>query len=199
MPIVLPGISPSFSTSGTTPLGMPSSSGESCPSGESTTSVWVPSHLVAIWLKASARSRKTSKSVRVSQGGLIAALKEWMNGCMSVVDRSCFSYQVAAGRTMSETRVVDVLRKSVVIIRSSLPCGASSRQVIDCGRSWGSSSVAEASESTPSMWRRKNSVPLAEEPIRLVRQFSRMRGQFSGASGSSPAKRMFAFSSSETT
>ena len=29
-------------------------------------------------------------------------MNEWMNGCMSVIDRSCFSYQVAAGRTLVE-------------------------------------------------------------------------------------------------
>lgn len=107
-----------------------------------------------------------------------------MNGCMSVLDRSFFSYHVAAGRTMSETSVVEVVRKSVVIIRSSLPLGASSCQRIVVGRSSGPSSSAVASESTPSMWRRKNSVPLADEPIRLVRQLSRMRGKLTGLSGS---------------
>ena len=35
-------------------------------------------------------------------GGAIAGLNECTNGCMSVEDRSCFSYQVAAGSTMSE-------------------------------------------------------------------------------------------------
>ena len=46
--------------------------------------------------------RKASKSVRVCHGGVIAGLKACTNGCMSVVDRSCFSYQVAAGSTTSE-------------------------------------------------------------------------------------------------
>ena len=43
-----------------------------------------------------------SKSVRVSHGGAIAGLNECTNGCMSVVEMSCFSYHVAAGSTMSE-------------------------------------------------------------------------------------------------
>ena len=41
-------------------------------------------------------------------------------------DRSCFSYQVAAGSTMSDSSVELVIRKSAVISRSSLPSGASS-------------------------------------------------------------------------
>ena len=45
---------------------------------------------------------KMAKSVRVCHGGAIAGLNECTNGCMSVVLRSCFSYQVAAGSTMSE-------------------------------------------------------------------------------------------------
>ena len=41
-----------------------------------------------------------SKSVRASHGGEMAGLNECTNGCMSVVEMSCFSYQVAAGSTM---------------------------------------------------------------------------------------------------
>src|SRR5699024_2234069 len=108
--------------------------------------------------------------------------------CMSVDDMSCFSYQVAAGSTISETKVVEVLRKSVVSIKSSFPWGASSCHLIDCGRWFSGSSSAVASESTPSRWRKKNSVPFAEEPMRLVRQLSKIRGQFSFAEGSSYAK-----------
>ena len=136
-----------------------------------------------------ARVWKTWKSVRASQGGSMAALKEWMKGCMSVVDRSYFSYQVAAGRTTSECSVVEVLRKSAVHIRSSLPDGASSRHVMVAGRRPAGVSAALTSPSTPTMWRRKNSVPLAELPSRFVRHEHRMRGKFSGASGSSQAKR----------
>ena len=38
-------------------------------------------------------------------------MKECTKGCMSVEEMSCFSYQVAAGRTTSECSVVEVLRK----------------------------------------------------------------------------------------
>ena len=95
---------------------------------------------------------------------------------MSVDDMSCFSYQVAAGSTMSELNVVDVLRKSVVSIKSNLPWGASSRHLIDSGRSSGLISSVVASESMPSMWRRKNSVPFADDPNKFVRQFNKIRG-----------------------
>ena len=67
-----------------------------------------------------------SKSERASHGGSMAGLNAWMNGCMSVDDRSDFSYQVAAGSTRSDSNVVDVIRKSIDIIRSSLPSGMSS-------------------------------------------------------------------------
>ena len=43
-----------------------------------------------------------SQSVRDSQAGSTAAVSGWMNGCMSDVLRSFFSYQVAVGSTMSE-------------------------------------------------------------------------------------------------
>ncbi|SUA02526.1 Uncharacterised protein [Mycolicibacterium fortuitum] len=69
-----------------------------------------------------------SKSVLVSHGGEMAGENACTNGCMSVLDRSCFSYQVAAGNTMSENSVVLVLRKSRDSSRSSFPTGASSRQ-----------------------------------------------------------------------
>jgi hypothetical protein len=39
----------------------------------------------------------------------------------------------------------------------------------------------------PSRCLRKYSLPLPEEPSRLARQIDRIRGKFSGASGSSPA------------
>ena len=78
-------------------------------------------------------------------------MKEWMKGCMSVVDRSYFSYQVAAGRTTSECRVVEVVRKSAVHMRSSLPCGAWSRQVMETGRLPCGVSVAWTSLSAPTM------------------------------------------------
>ena len=81
----------------------------------------------------------------------MAALKEWMNGCMSVVARSYFSYQVAAGSTTSECSVVEVLRKSAVHMRSSLPSGAGSRHVMDAGRRPSGVSVALTSPPAPTM------------------------------------------------
>ena len=95
---------------------------------------------------------------------------------MSVLDKSCFSYHVAAGRTTSECSVVDVLRKSAVHMRSSLPGGVSSRQRMSVGRLPSGSSVALTSFSQPSMCFMKNSVPLALEPSRLVRQLASSRG-----------------------
>jgi hypothetical protein len=43
-----------------------------------------------------------SQSLFASHGGGIAALNGWTNGCRSVLEMSCFSYQVAAGSTTSE-------------------------------------------------------------------------------------------------
>ena len=55
------------------------------------------------WVRAMSESLramawKVSKSLLASHGGSIAGEKACTNGCMSVVDRSCFSYQVAAGK-----------------------------------------------------------------------------------------------------
>jgi hypothetical protein len=130
-----------------------------------------------------------SKSVRVCHGGAIAGLNEFTNGCMSVVLRSCFSYQVAAGSTTSEYTVVLVIRKSSVTSRSSFPVGASSRQVTSRGRAPGGASVARRFESVPSRWCRKYSSPFADDPSRFARQMVSTRGKFSGASGSSAANR----------
>jgi hypothetical protein len=102
--IVTPGIgshSPRFQ-SRTRPPGWASSSAESCISGAAMTSVRVPRWVAASRENCSPISRNVSKSVLVSHGGAIAGLKECTNGCMSVVEMSCFSYHVAAGSTMSE-------------------------------------------------------------------------------------------------
>lgn len=64
----------------------------------------------------------------------MAGEKACTNGCISVEDRSCFSYQVAAGSTISENRVVLVIRKSSDSSRSSLPVAATSRHSSSCGR-----------------------------------------------------------------
>ena len=62
------------------------------------------------------------------------------------------------------------MRKSIVVKRSNLPIGASSRQTTSRGRhSGGASSLRTASFSTPSACRRKYSCPLLEEPSRFAR------------------------------
>ena len=68
-------------------------------------------------LARSARAirRKASQSVFASHGGGIAWLKVCTNGCRSVVERSSFSYQVAAGSTTSENSAFEVIRKSIVV------------------------------------------------------------------------------------
>ena len=85
----------------TAPPGWASSSGVSCMSGAAITSVRVPRCVAASRENSSAISVNASKSVRASHGGAIAGLNECTNGCMSVVEMSCFSYQVAAGSTIS--------------------------------------------------------------------------------------------------
>ncbi|GAA3167056.1 hypothetical protein GCM10020001_110650 [Nonomuraea salmonea] len=134
-------------------------------------------------LNARAMAWKAAKSVRVCHGGSMAGVKACTNGCMSVEDRSCFSYQVAAGSTMSENSVVDVIRKSSDSSRSSLPRGASSGQATPSGRLSGGACWARTAESAPSRWRRKYSLPLAEEPSRLARHTVSTRGQFAGGVG----------------
>ena len=106
---------------------------------------------------------------------------------MSVDERSNFSYHVAAGKTTSLSSVEDVMRKSAETSRSSFPSGASSRQRTSCGldSAWSSPRTLLL---VPSRCLRKYSSPFAEEPNRLERHSTRVRGQFSGASGSSTAK-----------
>ena len=108
---------------------------------------------------SSATSRNASQSVFASHGGAIAALKVCTNGCRSVEERSTFSYQVAAGSTTSEKSAFEVIRKSIVVSRSSLPVGAGSRQATSAGRSssGGAPRRAPPSSVVPSRCRRKYS------------------------------------------
>ncbi len=132
--MVWPGMashSPFFQSA--TPNGMPSSFGVSCRVGTSTRSFSTPSTPGAISLTVRATSLKISQSLRDSQAGSTAFDSGWMNGCMSEVLRSSFSYQVAVGSTMSEYSAVVHMRKSSVTSRSSLPSGASSRHVTSSG------------------------------------------------------------------
>src|SRR3712207_3485711 len=130
-----------------------------------------------------------SQSLLASHGGVIAGLNGCTKGCMSVEEMSCFSYHVAVGNTMSEYSDDPFLRKSIVVSRSSLPSG-DSRHVTSSGRiPSGDSSALTVASGTPSRCFRKNSWPLLDEPSKLQRQRVRTRGKFSGASGSSAAKR----------
>ena len=158
------------------PDGVAIASGVSCRSGIATTSLRTPRCSAAIVENARAIVWKASKSVRVCHGGEIAGLNECTNGCMSVLERSYFSYQVAAGSTMSENSVVLVIRKSRVSSRSSLPTGASSRHVTSRGRSTTSASVARTAWSVPSRCLRKYSLPFPELPSRFERQTVRSLG-----------------------
>ena len=115
----------------------------------------------------------------------MAGVNACTKGCMSVLDRSYFSYQVAAGSTMSESKVVDVIRKSADSSRSSFPPEPrppGRRRAVARRRR---SSSAMTLEWVPSRYLRKYSLPLAEEPNRLERHSVSVRGQFSGASTSS--------------
>src|ERR1700674_1195800 len=113
-----------------------------------------------------------------------------MNGCISLVLRSFFSYQVAVGKTISEYRQVVLMRKSSVTSKSSLPSGALSCQSTSLGLP---SSAPRSLPCTPllvpSRCFRKYSCPLPEEPMMLERQTNILRGQLSGWSGSSQLKR----------
>src|SRR5512140_3564102 len=127
-----------------------------------------------------------SQSLRDSQTGSIAADSGWMNGCMSEVLRSFFSYQVAVGSTMSEYMQVVDIRKSSVTKRSSFPSGASSCHFTSTGffRPCSPRSLPMTPCLVPSRCLRKYSWPLPDAPKRLERQTNRLRGQFLGLSGS---------------
>ncbi len=101
--IVLPGIaSHSPLDQSRTSNGWANSAALSCWMGVRTTSCSTPSTSGATLEKVLAMALKISQSDFDSQPGSTAALSGWMNGCMSEVLRSFFSYQVAVGRTMSE-------------------------------------------------------------------------------------------------
>src|SRR5690554_5612251 len=94
----------------TMPRGLASWPGVSCSIGTATRSLRTPRCLAPRTDSSLARAWKMSKSVRDCHGGGMAGEKELINGCMSVEDRSYFSYQVAAGMTTSANTVVEVMR-----------------------------------------------------------------------------------------
>src|SRR5699024_7025750 len=144
--------------------------------GWATTSVRVPRWVTASSENFSAMVAQMSQSVRDCHGVEMAGLNVLTNGCMSVVDRSCFSYQVAAGSTTSLCSVEVVILKSNVSNRSILPIGASSRHVTSRGRRSSGVSSALTVLSTPSRCLRKYCSPLADEPNVLARHIDQMRG-----------------------
>src|SRR4249920_2930135 len=104
-----------------------------------------------------------------------------MNGCMSLVLRSFFSYHVAVGSTMSEYRHVVLIRKSSVTRRSSLPSGAFSCQTTSSGlASSAPRSLPWTPLLVPSRCLRKYSWPLPLDPSRFERHTNRLRGQLFG-------------------
>ena len=170
--------------SSTVPLGCAVSPGVSCCIGVATRSWRTPRWVFACSDSSAASRWKRSKSVLASHGGSMAGENAWTKGCMSVDDRSFFSYHVAAGRTMSERRVVDVIRKSADRRRSSLPSGAFSCHRTSLGRGVFGDSVPITLLWVPRRCRRKYSLPFADDPIRFDRHRTSVRGQFSGASTS---------------
>src|SRR3546814_8900007 len=113
-----------------------------------------------------------------------------MNGCMSDVLRSCFSYQVAVGSTTSEYSAVVHMRKSSVTSWTSLPSGASSRHLISSGLT---SPISPRSFPcrpcfVPSMCRIMYSWLLPVDPSRFERQTNNAPGKFGGESGSAYEK-----------
>ena len=125
-------------------------------------SVRTPRCVAASALKRSAMRRTVSKSVRVCHGGLIAGLNAWINGCMSVDDRSCFSYQVAAGSTTSVNSVVLVMRKSSST--AGRACPRAPPRASACPRAPSGGLGARTAESAPSRCLRKYSLPFPDEP-----------------------------------
>ena len=128
--------------------------------------------------RARRRALNASQSVFASHGGGIAALNGCTNGCRSVLERSCFSYQVAAGRTTSEYRHEPFMRKSIVVKRSIFPVGrlVAPVDVLRALLGRGLRRRARRRPATPRMCRRKYSWPLLEEPSRFARQSVRTRG-----------------------
>src|SRR3972149_7075723 len=100
---------------------------ESCAMGDATMSFrGCGKYFAAASLVALARSRKMFQSVFDSHTGGMAAESGWMKECRSVLFRSAFSYQEAAGNTMSEYNAEESIRKLRSTTRSIFPTGATS-------------------------------------------------------------------------
>ena len=128
------------------------------------------------------RDRRRRRSRSRLPGRRDAALKEWTNGCRSVDERSCFSYQVAAGRTTSEYSAEPFMRKSIVVNRSSFPVGASSCQTTSSAARRAPTRRPDRGSSTPS-----SAAGSTRGPCRTSRAGSPARA--SARAGSSRARR----------
>src|SRR3990172_857673 len=103
------------------------SSAVSCEKGDAVMSIGAAGmYFLAASLVAMASALKISQSVFDSQTGATAADSGCMNECRSVLFMSAFSYQDAAGRTMSEYSAEESMRKFRSTTRSILPTGATS-------------------------------------------------------------------------
>src|SRR3989338_3710704 len=123
--MVLPGIASHSPLYQSFTCGLVISSAESCASGDATMSIWGSGrYFLAASLVALASSLKMFQSVFDSQTGATAADSGCMKECRSVLFKSAFSYQDAAGRTMSEYRAEESMRKFRSTTRSIFPVGA---------------------------------------------------------------------------
>src|SRR5699024_5443581 len=126
-----------------------------------------------------ANSLKISQSDLASQGEAIAGLKGWTKGCISVLDKSYFSYQVDAGKITSEYNAVPAILKSRLISKSSFPSAAFLRHLISWGRILSSSEFNNPCDA-PNKYFKKYSCPLPELEIKLARQTNKFLGKLYG-------------------
>src|SRR5690606_8247547 len=146
------------------------SAGESCKRGSVTTSfMGFGKYFFASSEKRFASFLNVSQSDRLSHGVAMAGLNGWINGCMSVLLISYFSYHVAAGRTMSEYNPVPCMRKSILTNRSSFPAGVSPEFSISETDKF-SGSPPNGWPCVPNKYFKKYSCPFDELPIKLALQ-----------------------------
>ncbi|KYC60717.1 hypothetical protein B4098_1739 [Heyndrickxia coagulans] len=198
--IVLPGTASAspLRQSFTSPNGWPISFGVSLPSGVMTRSSHAGKCSFASSENVLPISLNASQSLFDSHGGEIAALNGWTNGCMSVLERSNFSYHVAAGKTISENRPELVIRKSMLTNKSAFPRGGSPSVLIVSGCHELAVSVNTAS-SPPIKCLTKYSWPFPLSPNRFERQLKNTLGKLRGSSGFSMAHSSFSCFNCSTT
>src|SRR5512139_3193129 len=134
-----------------------------------------------------------------SHAGGTAASRQLTKECMSVVVRSDFSYQVVAGRAMSEYRVEVSIRKLRSTTRSIFHSGGFSCQTRSFTAPLATSFAVKLLFGAPSTCFRKNSCPLALAEMAFARQMNQTLGEFPSPSGSSMANRVSPLLSRDTT